>query len=441
LNSRASLALAGHIALAVLMCPVQSASARTPGGDPAPGQRLQVSGAAGSRDISLPQYSGNSTTGMVEAQKSYDIPKLLTLSLSCRNDSMKRNRLSQALFCNTVAYRAALILADAHQVFSTLSWAKQTGFPAKERAGGGPSVFGNAFDRTDVVQLAKSVPPIEEHLAPGRVTIPYTNASNVTSTGSAGGVSRRADNLLAVPMVTVSIDQKETEAIADTGLSYSIVMDQLHADALGVTTLVEGLPPLGTLGRDPVGVDQRLGLARELTLGPLTLHNVMIVVIPSGNPATDRVVVGLPLLARLKRFSYEESGIVVGEASRECSAPIELSFVSSWNEDGKVVFDARADGKTVKASIDTGAAPPLVAGNQLQPPGDAQMGGATALDERRYLKVDVGGRTLRYDDTPIVPSLVFPAFLVGAPIMATSDIQFDFNKPSLCIVPRSHMGS
>jgi len=29
---------------------------------------------------------------------------------------------------------------------------------------------------------------------------------------------------------------------------------------------------------------------------------------------------------------------------------------------------------------------------------------------------------------------------VGAPILATSDIQFDFNKPSLCIVPRSNKG-
>ena len=394
----------------------------------------------GSRDTSLPQYSGSSTTGMVEAQKSYDISKLLTLSLSCRDDSMTRKRVSQALFCNTVAYRSALILADAHQVFSTLAWAKQTGFSAKEQAGGGPSTFGNAFDRADVVQLAKSVPPIKEDLAPGRVTIPYTNASNVTSTGSAEGMSRRADNLQAVPMVNVSINQKDVEAVADTGLSYSIVMDQMHADALGVTTLVKGLPPLGTLGRGPVGVDQRLGLAKELTLGPLTLHNVMVVVIPSGNSTTDRVVIGLPLLARLKRFSYEESGIVVGKASRECSAPIALSFVSSWDEDGKVVFDARADGKTVQASIDTGAAPPLVAGNQLQPPGDAQAGGVAASDEARYLKVDVGGRALRYDDTPVISSLAFPAFLVGAPILATSDIQFDFNKPSLCIVPRSNKG-
>lgn len=440
MNSRASLALAGHVALAVLGCPVQSVDARTPGGDPALGQRLQASGAAGSRDTSLPQYSGSSTIGMIEAQKSYDISKLLTLSLACRDDSMKRNRVSQALFCNTVAYRAALILADTHQVFSTLAWAKQTGFPAKARAGGGPSVFGDAFDRADVVQLAKSVPPIEEYLAPGRVTMPYTNASNVTSTGSAEGMSRRADNLRAVPMVTVSINQKDIEAVADTGLSYSIVMDQLHADALGVTTLVKGLPPLGTLGRNPVGMDQRLGLAKELTLGPLTLHNVLVVVVPSGNSTTDRVVLGLPLLARLKRFSYEESGIVVGEASRKCSAPMALSFVSSWNEDGKVVFDARADGKTVKASIDTGAAPPLVAGSQLQPPGDTQAGGAAASNEARYLKVDVGGRTLRYDDTPVVPSLVSPAFLVGAPILATSDIQFDFNKPSLCIVPRSNKG-
>jgi hypothetical protein len=114
-----------------------------------------------------------------------------------------------------------------------------------------------------------------------------------------------------------------------------------------------------------------------------------------------------------------------------------LSFASSWNEDGKLVFDAQADGKTVKASVDTGAAPPLVAGTQLQPLGAAETGGSAVPAETRYLKVNVGGKALSYEDTPVISTLEFPAFLVGAPILATSDLQFDFDKTSLCIVPRS----
>ncbi|MDQ6647106.1 MAG: hypothetical protein M3Y93_07720 [Pseudomonadota bacterium] len=240
-----------------------------------------------------------------------------------------------------------------------------------------------------------------------------------------------------IPAVIVSINKNNVEANADTGLNYSIVMDQLHADALDVTTLLKGLPPMPTLGRGPVGADQRWGLARELTLGPLTLHNVMVIVLPSGHPTTDRVSLGLPLLARLKRFSFEASGIVVGQASRACTAPMALSFASPWEEDGKLVFDAQADGKTVKAWIDTGSAPPLMATTQLRPPGDGQTVGPAGQFETRYLKVRMGGKTLSYDDTPILPDLSFPAFLVGAPILASSDLQFDVDKPSLCIVPRS----
>lgn len=437
MSLRTSLGWVGLIPLGALLCLAQSASAYPPGGASALDQRLWVGDAAGARDTLRVVDLDDNTAKMVEAQKSYNFKKLLTLSLSCRDDDMKRNYLPQALSCNTVAYRAALVLADTHQIFSTLSWAKQAGFPAKERAGGGRSTFGNAFDQADVVQLAKSVSPTEERLAPGRTTIPYTNASNVTSMGSGGDMSQRAGNLQTVPAVNVSINEKNIEAVADTGLSYSIVMDQLHADALGVTTLVKGLPPLPTLGRDSVGADQRFGLAKELTLGPLTLRNVMVVVVPSGNFTTDRVVLGLPLLARLKQFSFEESGIVVGQASRECKSPMVLSFASSWNEDGKLVFDAQADGKTVKASVDTGAAPPLVAGTQLQPLGAAETGGSAVPAETRYLKVNVGGKALSYEDTPVISTLEFPAFLVGAPILATSDLQFDFDKTSLCIVPRS----
>lgn len=377
---------------------------------------------------------------MIEAQNSYRLDKLLAVSLSCRNNGMKRNQVRKALFCNGVAYRTALVLGDAQQIFSALSWAKQTGFPAKERAGGGPSRFGNAFDQADVGQLARSLLPTEQILAPGRTTIPYTNASSVTSIGPGGDMSRRAGDLRTIPAVAVSINKKNVAAVADTGSGYSVVMDQLHADALGVTTLVAGLPPLNTLGRDPVGPDLRLGLAKELTLGPLTLHNIVVLVAPSGNFTTDRVAVGLPLLARLKQFSFEQSGIVVGKPNRECKAAMALSFVSSWDEDGKLAFDAQADGQAVKASIDTGAAPPLIAGRQLQPPSDAQAR-ESAAPTARYLKVEVAGRDLSYDDAPIIATMPFPAFLVGAPILASSDLQFDFSKPSLCIEPRTDKDS
>ena len=361
---------------------------------------------------------------MVQARKSYQLTKLMHLSLSCRDDDIGRHNVPQALFCNEVAYRAALVLGDAHQLFSALSLAKQIGIPAQKWS---LPRFGNAYDGVDVAQLARTISPLEQRLAPGRTTIPYSNASAV--------LAPRMGDLHTIPAVKVSINQQTVEAAADTGNGYALVMDQRHADTLGVTILVRGLPPLATLGRPPVGTDQRLGLAKALTLGPLTLHNLLVVVLPSGNPTTDRVVLGLPLLARLKQFSFETSGIAVGKPSRPCQTPLSLSFASSWDEDGKLVFDARADGKAVKASIDTGAASPLVAGALLQPPG-AQEGTSAPPIASRYLKVDVGGRSLHFDDTPIIPSLQSAAFLVGAPILASSDVQYDLNNSTLCIESR-----
>ncbi len=437
MSLRASSGWVGFTALTALLC-----SALPVGAYPLDGparfnhQPPWLAGSAGFGDALRHTHLDYSTPEMVEAQKSYDFKKLLALSLSCRDDGMKGDRVAQAIFCNTVAYGAALVLGDAHQIFSTLLWTKQIGFPAKERAGDGPSTFGNAFDQADVVQLAQSALPIEERLVSGHTVIPYTNASNVTFIGPGDDMRRRAGDLRTIPAIKISINRKDVEASADTGLNFSVVMDQLHADALSVTTLLKGLPPLPTLGRKPAGADQKWGVVKKLTVGPLTLHNVMVIVVPSGNYATDRIALGLPLLARLKQFSFEQSGIVVGQASRECKAPMALSFVSSWDEDGKLSFDAQADGKTVKASIDTGVAPPLVAGAQLQPPGEAPTEGPMAPLKTRYLKVNVGGKAVSYEDTVIIPSLSFPAFLVGAPILASSDLQFDFNNPSLCVVPR-----
>jgi predicted aspartyl protease len=365
------------------------------------------------------------STPMVEARKSYQLTKLMHLSLSCRDDHIGRHEVSRALFCNEIAYRAALVLGDAHELFSALSWARQVGFPAQKLL---LPRFGNAYDGVDVVQLARTIAPMEQSLVAGRATIPYSNAAAV--------LAPRLGDLRTIPAVKLSINQHTVEAAADTGNGYALVMDQRHADALGVTILVKGLPPLATLGRPPVGTEQRLGLAKTLTLGPLTLHNLLVVVVPSGNPTTDRVALGMPLLARLKQFSFEASGIVAGKPSRVCKAPLALSFASSWDGDGKLVFDARADGKAVKASIDTGATSPLVAGALLQPPG-TPAGTSMAPISSRYLKVEVGGRALHFDDTPIIPSLQSAAFLVGAPILASSDVQYDFSGATVCVASRS----
>ena len=375
------------------------------------------------------------TKQMAQAQVTYKLADVLALALTCRDEGMRRDLLPQALGCNTVAYRAALILGDARQTFSALSWAKQTGFPAALRAGLGQSTFGNSFDHSDVTLLSKSLPPTFETMATGYVTIPYTNASLVVSNGEGADALMRSGDLRTIPAINISINQKPAEAIADTGLSYAIVMDQAHADSLGVRVLVTDLPPLPAMGKGAIGSSQSLGLITQMSVGPLTLHNILVAVIPSGHPDTDRVAIGVPLLARFRQLEFGSTGITVGRLATPCPAPLTMGFASSWNEDGKLVVDAEADGRNVKASIDTGAAPPLVAGSQLLPRRAGQDAPVSRLT--RKLTVKLGRQALSYDHTPIIAQIAAPAFFVGAPILSKFDLQFDFDKPSLCVAGRT----
>jgi predicted aspartyl protease len=371
----------------------------------------------------------DNTSKMVQAQLAYDLPTVLKSALVCRDQAFGQKQPSAAAACNKVAYRAALVLGDAHTVFVQIAWMKRIGYPAMGR----PPMLGNAFDHVDVDKLAKTLPTSSATMANGAASIPYTNAAFVS--GNEGAQIRDSGtDLRATPTIAIEVNHNPTEAKADTGLGYSVVMDQAHADALGVKPLVMGLAPLPTIGRAPVGDSLTLGWVEHLNVGPLTLRNTLVLVVPSGNPLTDRVLIGMPVLARFRQFTFEQSALVVGKPAR-CDQPLPLSFASSWDETGKLVFEAKADGSSVKASIDTGLAPSLVAGSPLIP-GGSDPGRITPTSSR-YLKIDLGNVQVSDADTQFIPTLTTPAVLIGAPVLATSDLHFNFEKPALCVVHRS----
>lgn len=128
----------------------------------------------------------------------------------------------------------------------------------------------------------------------------------------------------------------------------------------------------------------------------------------------------------------------VQDESATCKAPLPLTFASPTTLEGKLVFDAMAEGKVVKASIDTGSAAPLIAGRALAQSG---MGAENEHGLRtRALRVSIGKSDIASNQVPVAPTLEVPAVLVGAPVIAGWDVKFNFDKPSLCFEPRLPQG-
>jgi len=372
---------------------------------------------------------------MINAQLAYDLSKVMALSLSCRDAYFASKSMMPAMNCSSVAYRSALVRGDARETFRTLSWVKHNGFAEMARQSGKPPAFNNALDNVDVDQLARTLPPFSSSLAPGATSIGYANAKFMTPTVKGGLLHTLPPNdTRGVPSIPIEINGRKTDAAADTGNSYFIIMDQAHADALGVKTLVAGLPPISTLGRGPVGTSLSLGLVDTLVAGPLTVRNALAIVVPSGNTLTDRIAVGMPLLKEFQQLEFNTSGVVVGGQPKACNEPLPLTFASTGAEEGKLVFDARADGKTVKGEIDTGSMLPLIAGSPLAPPGIKTQNGDNF--PTRYLAIRLGSIPFSFDSTVVMSLLTSPGVIIGAPAIALWDIRYDFVGLSLCIVPR-----
>jgi hypothetical protein len=389
------------------------------------------------RDIARAMNLGPGNVHLLEAQLAFNLPLLLEGSKVCR-DALALNAMPSAIACNALAYHAALNMGDAHEAFGALAWIKKVAFPYTLKITGKPGAIGGAFDHVDVEKLAATLPAFSATLTPGAALLNYTNLATMTSVTPTGQMSLADAGIQATPAVAVEVNGKKVEAFTDTGMPAALLMDQAHADALGVKPLVTGLPGIGTIAMGPLGNSLTLGLVDKLVVGPLTLRNMVAFVIPTSDVLGDRVGVGLPLLARFRQVSFGKSAVTVGGEPATCNAPLPLAFASPATLQGKLVFDATAEGKVVKASIDTGSTAPLIAGRALTQsgPGPVNEDGM----KTRTLKVSIGRSNIVYDQTPVVPTLEVPDVMVGAPVIAGWDLRFNFDKPSLCFETRLPRG-
>lgn len=377
---------------------------------------------------------------LIKAQFAYDLPGVLNLLKDCRDATLRQNATGVALNCNRNAAGVALVMGDARGYFQTLDWTKNIGFPAiaRSRQGREPK-FGKPFNEVDLDKLAKSVPPFSATLSAGSASLDYShplykvlgNQGNHVTTYGTNGVA-------TIPEVTMEIDGKPAKALVDTGTSYLLTLDQAQAKALGVKTLVAGLPAIATMGKAPAKGGTSFGLVDRLVFGPLTINNAMAIVAPTGYLPGPGVLVGLPLLARFKQVEFEQSRLVIDTTASACKYPLALIFASSWEENGKLVFAAKANGKPIKASVDTGAAVPLIASRALMAPTATAQAATTApaTPSHQPIEVQFGNSRFSYNDPPVIPTLDVPDVIIGAPILEGWNVRFNFSKPSLCLIPR-----
>ena len=391
--------------------------------------------AARVREVGAAMKLGPGNMHLMETQLAYDLRGLLPTALQCRDAELAMNVVPGAIACNVIAFHTALHLGNAREAFGALAWFKKVGFPYQARATGKPASFGNAMDRVDLQHLADTLPEFSTTLAPGAATLKYVNLSTITSMDAHGQMKLEDAGVKALPAISVEVNGKKVDAFVDTGMGDTLVMDQVHADALGVKPLVTGLPPAGTIAMGPLGTSLTFGIADKLVVGPLTFHNVVILVAPGSALLADRVILGLPAVARFRQVSFGKDAITVGGDPVTCKAPLPLVFASTVNEDGKLVFDAKADGKVIKASIDTGSTAALLAGHRLALPGMEKQ----TLDSAptRYLKLAIGDNTIIDNlSTPVITTMEVPDVMVGAPLIAGWDMRFNFDKPWLCLEGR-----
>ena len=375
---------------------------------------------------------------LFEAQLAYNLPMLLEGSKTCRDALAAQNAMPSAISCNAIAYRTALNMGDAREAFGALAWIKKVAFPYTLKTTGKPGALGGPFDHVDVDELAATLPAFSVTLARGAASLNYINLASMATITPDGRMKLADTGALAAPAVAVEVNGKKMDAIADTGISSALMMDQAHADALGVKPLVTGLPGVGTIAMGTLGNSLTLGLVDKIVVGPLTMRNVVAFVVPTNPLMGDRIGIGLPLLARFHEVSFGKSAITVQDESATCKAPLPLTFAAPTTLNGKLVFDAMAEGKLVKASVDTGSTLPLIAGRTLDQSG---MGAENEHGLRtRALRVSIGPSDIASNKTPVVPTLEVPAVIVGAPVIAGWDVKFNFDKPSLCFEPRVTQG-
>lgn len=383
-------------------------------------------------------------------QLRYRLPALMSSAKACRDDAMRDGgpaAMGDATDCNGFILESTQAMGDAHGYFEALAWHRDHGVKTW-KAGHSSRKSPLLLPKADAAKLARSVPAFSVELtSTAPVSLPYANLPHPSGTHHSD--ERKPHRIEAglgeafTPKLDVTINGHHVKALVDTGTSTALVMSLTQAKALGLQPLVTGLSGFRSLGKPPIPAGSKaVYLATSLELGPLHVHNVMVIVIPDDYEKDTDVTIGLPLLARFDNVVFNQSGMIVNAPSAACRHALPVTYAALSGHDGILVFAAEADGKPIRAMIDTGAPSAMIVGPRLMP--DAASGvtaahGGSLSGHFRFIRIRLGGlgaldlKALMLSDMPENLDVDF-GFPLSWSWPKVAAVRFDFTNMSICLV-------
>jgi predicted aspartyl protease len=362
---------------------------------------------------------------LLDAQLHGDMMALLNAAARCREQAFAAHARHIGQWCGATAVGAAWQLGDPKRLFGQIAQLKKHGaMPHKNR---GPFV-------DNAPKLAHALPETTVDITAGSGSIPLVERAEPDDAPHTTNWN--------TPQVAIMANGHTLKADVDTGSAMALTMDASHAKGLGIKTLATGLTAVPTLNvRKTQKGNATLGLLRRFKLGPMTIRNLAVMVVPDGYAASG-VLIGWPVLAHFEQVTFRDKSITVSMDKTSCAHPIPETYAANTTRQlGQFVFRAEVDGAPVSAMFDSGASPLLAARPGLA--ADRRGEAADARPPRSgYLSVSLGhGHIASYSaafDAQLPDSM--PDVLIGIPLVATADVAVRYSPPSLCIIPTDTAG-
>lgn len=371
---------------------------------------------------------------IAEAQLTYDVPRLLKLSQTCERDTIPDpEAVTEALYCNEVAFAAAASLGDAHELLSEYLWRRVHVIPALAKdLHWTPSESSSSLDRISPDGIAKRVaqtPPLTVRWLADSMTTTIDHAQALTPTA---------------PRIRISINGRTVDALLNTGLATSAPLvvvesgsdsEQTTAD-LGLTPLL-GLSAPAAGSMEPVTgstTPQLWRIADTVKIGPLLLHHLFVPVMTS-SAMPPGVYVTVALLRRFGSVTLgkDEVSFARHGGGDACTAGVAMTFAGNKNLTGWLVFPATILGRRMTTALITNA-PVVLAGDSTAFP--------MSFREKHNsgFKVMVGTQSFHVLDVGITPGGRPYHLAIGNPVLATHTVTLAFggSEPEICL-SKSHV--
>jgi predicted aspartyl protease len=241
-----------------------------------------------------------------------------------------------------------------------------------------------------------------------------------------------------IPHVKAQANGHEIELMIDTG-AQNVALDEDRARKLGVEVLDTPINFSGWITKQEPG---KRGLLKELKVGPVTWHNIPVLIVSNKRIA----IMGINMIAPLGSVRINRSTLSVGDAATEntkCDAPMLISS-TFWGDGFGLIVPMLIEGQWGTARLDTGAYLYLL--------GTAKaLDTATALRRSKRNVNDIGGQHLANTDNAKVkleisgqPIEVYFDVLtnsevrwpmtLGAGALRDMDFLMDFKQQHMCLL-------